>query len=946
MGKTLLKVKKLKNKKMNKKIFLLFLFFGLIFFSNSVFAQTCTDECSPWVPYSPQYRCTGNQLERRYCGYYDSDPCLDWGPWHLYQDCPSMNTCSGSTYYEYYCYTPSSGIPYCNYRTYPQDSRCATQTTTPTPTTTTTTTPTPTRTTTPTPTPTARITYLNCDRSNFLKNQTVRCEVRIDRPENVNKAWIHVDGTTITSSQGYFSSSQTFYATIDEIGDNSFCFKVENFFGVNSRNCIYRAISGTHELKVEIRDNAYNYDQRTFNFYIGSSSTQTPTPTGTCTLRLLDSQAPIRVGPGIIAGSRVQVDWQNVGTNNPTVSIDCDYDGQFYLSGSPIGRVFTGTGTGSSGSWVPGICAYQSYGVVHMVTANVAGISCGRAWILLGWETPTPAPTYTLPPETPPSGTLSVSPTQLSQGQSAQITVSGRDDNGVYAIFAHFNGQWNSFNCGGRTSCSFTWTFTPPSAGNFDVYGYVVGRKSTGEREGTWTNPQKITITVTGGELPPISPETPPSGTLSVSPTQLSQGQSAQITVSGRDDNGVYAIFAHFNGQWNSFNCGGRTSCSFTWTFTPPSAGNFDVYGYVVGRKSTGEREGTWTNPQKITITVSGGELPPVSPETPPSGTLSVSPTQLLPNQSAQITVSGRDDNGVYAIFAHFNGQWNSFNCGGRTSCSFTWTFTPPSAGNFDVYGYVVGRKSTGEREGTWTNPQKITITVTGGGGGGPVTSLPNCPFFGSPGVYAKPRDCDWTAKVLLGSTEANSCTNLALLKYTIQAGGRDGWVQAMATAATGQGIDLCKIQGTAGEEMNAIPSCPFYGTPGEIWVKPRFNNPLFNWTWNSGKCRLGTECMFSNSFNVWQFLVAANMVSGSPKPVTVNVKDLIEKIVGSLVSNFRLPDPIASLLNFTVTLTPDLRIGPEVQTRADPPNRMWCGLRIPPVLHSSVPCDICVVRP
>jgi hypothetical protein len=631
MGKTLLKVKKLKNKKMNKKIFLLFLFFGLIFFSNSVFAQTCTDECSPWVPYSPQYRCTGNQLERRYCGYYDSDPCLDWGPWHLYQDCPSMSTCSGSTYYEYYCYTPSSGIPYCNYRTYPQDSRCATQTTTPTPTTTTTptptttTTPTPTRTTTPTPTPTARITYLNCDRSNFLKNQTVRCEVRIDRPENVNKAWIHVDGTTITSSQGYFSSSQTFYATIDEIGDNYFCFKVENFFGVNSRNCIYRAISGTHELKVEIRDNAYNYDQRTFNFSI-SSSYPTPGPT-----------------------------------------------------------------------------------------------------------TPTPEPTYTLPPETPPSGTLSVSPTQLLPNQSAQITVSARDDNGVYAIFVHFNGQWNSFNCQNQPSCSFTWTFTPTSAGNFDVYGYVIGRKSTGEREGTWTNPQKITITVTGGELPPVSPETPPSGTLSVSPTQLLPNQSAQITVSGRDDNGVYAIFAHFNGRWNSFNCGNQPSCSFTWTFTPPSAGNFDVYGYVIGRKSTGEREGTWTNPQKITITVTGGELPPISPETPPSGTLSVSPTQLLPNQSAQITVSGRDDNGVYAIFAHFNGQWNSFNCGGQPSCSFTWTFTPPSAGNFDVYGYVIGRKSTGEREGTWTNPQKITITVSGGGGGGPVTSLPNCPFFGSP---------------------------------------------------------------------------------------------------------------------------------------------------------------------------------------------------------------------
>jgi hypothetical protein len=829
MGKTFSKVKKLKNKKMNKKIFLLFLFFGLIFFSNSVFAQSCTDECSSD---SFQYRCRCNLLERKSCGYYDSDPCLDWGPWILYQDCPSMSTCSDSTYYEYYCDASSGGTPSCNYRTYPQDNRCANQTPTPTPTKTTT--PRPTRTTQPTRTP-------RPTRTSFPTPTRTQFPTPTETP-------------TPTPLPQWTCSWQ--------------------------RNDVICRENSTGETL----------------FWIDTDGG-----------RVLDKKGWI------------------IEKNHPFVMDRCSPDGstlfEFYLDPNSPG-------------------ATNGIPVVREEVRCSAGQTCSDGACL------TPTPTTTFSPETPPSGTLSVSPTQLLPNQSAQITVSGRDDNGVYAIFAHFNGQWNSFNCQNQPSCSFTWTFTPPSAGNFDVYGYVVGITSTGQREGTWTNPNKITITVTSGQPPPVSPETPPSGTLSVSPTQLLPNQSAQITVSGRDDNGVYAIFAHFNGQWNSFNCQNQPSCSFTWTFTPPSAGNFDVYGYVVGITSTGQREGTWTNPNKITITVTSGQPPPVSPETPPSGTLSVSPTQLLPNQSAQITVSGRDDNGVYAIFAHFNGQWNSFNCQNQPSCSFTWTFTPPSAGNFDVYGYVVGITSTGQREGTWTNPNKITITVTSGGGGGPVTSLPNCPFFGSPGVYAKPRDCDWTAKVLLGSTEANSCINLSTLKYVIQTGGRDGWVHLVATAATGQGIDLCKIQGTAGEEMNAIPSCPFYGSLGEIWVKPRFNNPLFNWTWNSGKCKLGTECMFSNTFDIWQFLLAAKMVSGSPQTVQVNVRDLIEKAIGSLVSNFRLPDPIASMLDFTVTLTPDLRIGPEVQTRADPPNRMWCGLRIPPVLHSSVPCDICVVRP
>ncbi|MBC7074090.1 hypothetical protein H5T58_01740 [Candidatus Parcubacteria bacterium] len=87
-------------------------------------APSCTDECS----YSGQtgYRCSGNYVQQRTCGYYDSDPCLDWSSWSDYQNCDSYDGCSGTTYYDYYC---SGGS--CTYSVYYNDSRCGS---TPTPT--------------------------------------------------------------------------------------------------------------------------------------------------------------------------------------------------------------------------------------------------------------------------------------------------------------------------------------------------------------------------------------------------------------------------------------------------------------------------------------------------------------------------------------------------------------------------------------------------------------------------------------------------------------------------------------------------------------------------------------------------------------------------------------------------------------------------------------------
>ena len=80
---------------------------------------SCQNECS----YSgqTQKRCSGNYVQQRTCGNYDSDSCLEWSGWQNVENCDSRDGCQGTTYYDYYCDCGS-----CKYTTYPNDSRCIT----------------------------------------------------------------------------------------------------------------------------------------------------------------------------------------------------------------------------------------------------------------------------------------------------------------------------------------------------------------------------------------------------------------------------------------------------------------------------------------------------------------------------------------------------------------------------------------------------------------------------------------------------------------------------------------------------------------------------------------------------------------------------------------------------------------------------------------------------
>jgi len=61
----------------------------------------CRDECSPAG--STQYQCSGNTVQKRTCGNYDADPCLEWSSWSDVENCDNKDGCYSGYYRDYYC---------------------------------------------------------------------------------------------------------------------------------------------------------------------------------------------------------------------------------------------------------------------------------------------------------------------------------------------------------------------------------------------------------------------------------------------------------------------------------------------------------------------------------------------------------------------------------------------------------------------------------------------------------------------------------------------------------------------------------------------------------------------------------------------------------------------------------------------------------------------------
>jgi hypothetical protein len=220
--------------------------------------------------------------------------------------------------------------------------------------------------------------------------------------------------------------------------------------------------------------------------------------------------------------------------------------------------------------------------------------------------------------------------------------------------------------------------------------------------------------------------------------------------------------------------------------------------------------------------------------------------------------------------------------------------------------------------------------------------NLPDCPFQDSPGIWAKPKDCDWNTRVKLGTGNRAECKPWWSLfqphttwDWSLSTPGRS---ITTAPAGVGEATEFCKIEPVA---LESLPSCPFSGNVGDVYVKPKFWSGFFEWTWDKGRCKIGEECSQKNSFDLKPVLLALGLITEQDIMQGATVEIEVGKLIKALTG---------INLNIDAKIKIDLKapthfiIGPELYTHSGK-STAWCGTEIPPILTGALACDICVIR-
>ena len=94
-------------------------------------------------------------------------------------------------------------------------------------------------------------------------------------------------------------------------------------------------------------------------------------------------------------------------------------------------------------------------------------------------------------------GNLSVNKTQVSVGESFNVTISAQDGDGVKMLKTAWDDQWHTNYCDGDSAnCTKTYTFEKNSPGDYEYFGYVFGLLPDGKPEYDWTTPKFVKVTV------------------------------------------------------------------------------------------------------------------------------------------------------------------------------------------------------------------------------------------------------------------------------------------------------------------------------------------------------------------------------------------------------------------------------------------------------------------
>jgi len=320
-----------------------------------------------------------------------------------------------------------------------------------------------------------------------------------------------------------------------------------------------------------------------------------------------------------------------------------------YISTLPVANAWTFTAPSQPGSYE--VRLYAAAGYDRVATGG---------------------PLTVLPPPPPPVGTLAVSTTQATGGQSVTVTLSGgaggaQDWIGLAAVGGSSNLQWTYIGAG---KTSFAWTIAMPSApGDYEFRLYLNG--------GDTAVAKSPAVHVTQASSTPATPA------LTVSSQLVAPGSPITVTLTGGSGNATdWLAFAPVGSPTSSYlayTYVGAGATTKTWTVAAPStAGIYEFRflpnnGYVV----------TATSPP---VTVQAASQP-----TP---TLAVDKTSATTGQSVTVTLSGgaggaQDWIGLAAVGSSSSLQWTYVGAGKTT---FGWTTSMPATpGDYEFRLYLNG---------------------------------------------------------------------------------------------------------------------------------------------------------------------------------------------------------------------------------------------------------------
>jgi hypothetical protein len=258
--------------------------------------------------------------------------------------------------------------------------------------------------------------------------------------------------------------------------------------------------------------------------------------------------------------------------------------------------------------------------------------------------------------------TVSISPSPVTmdvdQSQTFTSTVTGGTSPLSY--------QWYLDGVAVSGATSSSWTYTPSAAGSHTVYVKVTDSAST------HVNATSNTAGVTVNGLP----------TVSISPTSatIHVGETVHFTSTALGGTPPYAY------QWYLNNTPVSGATSSLWTFTPSSAGSYNVYLNITD--SVGVRAKSSITP--VTVI--------------PVLTVTISPTSASVTIGYSVTFTSTVSGGL----APYYYQWYLNGTAVLGAKNSTWTFSPTSIGTYNVYLTVTD--STGTT--TKSNVAQVTVGI------------------------------------------------------------------------------------------------------------------------------------------------------------------------------------------------------------------------------------------